>query len=146
MDATPLQLSEPAYTARLRRPTGCARTGPHAFIATEQLDRMSDFYAFMFAGERAKGLTREGWPKCATLRMGDAAGLLTVLERRGARRRRPVVVEVEDEAALTRVYRRLVCFVAADGAIQHDDDRCWLTFHDPDGPAVAVVARPAGGP
>ena len=79
------------------------------------------------------------------LRLGDRHRL-TIIERPGHRRACPIVVEVEDDAALRRVHRRLICFAAADGSIQHDDHQCWVRFRDPDGPALALLAKPEARP
>ena len=113
-----------------------------AVIATKNLDRVSDFYAFVFDGERRDGCVPPGAPRTAMLQLGDAATELTIVERTGRGRVCPIVVEVEDHAALARVHRRLMCFVAADSSIQRDDQKCWVRFHDPDGPALALLTKP----
>ena len=111
-------------------------------IATKNLDRVSDFYAFVFDGERRDGCVPPGAPRTAMLQLGDAATELTIVERTGRGRVCPIVVEVEDHAALARVHRQLMCFVAADSSIQRDDQKCWVRFHDPDGPALALLTKP----
>jgi len=141
-ETSPPEPAETGVGTNRPSPTVDGQSSPRcvgAVIMTEHLERVTDFYAYVFAGERADRHRPAGASRTATLELGEATTLLTIIERPGAHRCHPVVVEVADDAALARVHRRLVCFVATDSPIRRDGRGSWVGFRDPDGSAVATV-------